>query len=300
MSQYKKLLIKNIGIYNCKISKDFQLKVDRTKEDLGVIITIGGVGKACVQVNVPYQGTNAHLMWIEAAFGCALSDVEQRGDLLIQMTNAAIHIAKTYNPGLQMINLQDSSSFTCKLPNGSNAPINSTLHDLAFYQESYYEKRYKAILTDASQRDEYYKRKGGFLNAAKKPMRFIFGPPDLQEELEPLYLESSTWKEFFDTIRIRYDKEKCTVIAMWLVRAVADAMDFNYSGQLWTIDFNNVDAPDFELVDYTEQNHATYEKYGLKKYLSRGGRTRKALRKKESNWREMYEMDWKSYFEKEY
>jgi hypothetical protein len=299
---YKKLILKDIGIYNIKISKDFQLQSNRTKKEIGIILNIGGVGKNCVQINVPYEGNKAHLMWIEAAYGCSLTDTEQRGDLLINMTNAGIHIAKTYNPQLQTIELQDSASFNCKLPNGDEARINSTQHDLAFYQKSYYEKKYGAVLSDDIQQEEYNKRKSGFLNPLSKPSRFIFGPQQMNDELALLYTESTTWKEFFDKINTTYKKNKCAVISMWLSRAVTEAMGMNYSGQVWKIDINTIEKPDYALTSYTEENYITYEKYGLKKYLEtnilRGGRrTRKQLKKKEANWREMYEMDWKGYFQ---
>jgi folate-dependent tRNA-U54 methylase TrmFO/GidA len=83
------------------------------------------------------------------------------------------------------------------LPDKSKIAMSSTDHDIAFYQQSYYEKRYKAVIINDILRKKYKNDMEGFYDESKKPLDFDFKNNDIEEELLPIYKSSKTWKEFF-------------------------------------------------------------------------------------------------------
>ncbi len=275
----------NKGIYKVKTIKDIQqvYSSEATEKELGAILNIGGKEKYCVQMNIPYYGKIGKLLWIEAGNGCSLDEKEQRAEKLIHMTNLGITIAKEINYELEFLELQDSASFECKLPDGSLKSVNSTFHDLAFYQQSYYEKRYGAKLINEKIQKQYEEDKKGFTDPLQKPKVFDFGTPEIDMVLGPMYKDSKTWKEFFEKIHKKFGKEKCTVISMWISGAIVKIMNNSYSGQIWHIPIEKVEGV----------------KYKVKRIAMGGGSvsTRKN-KKKEANPIEMYTMDWSSYFKK--
>jgi hypothetical protein len=199
------------------------------------------------------------------------------------MVHLGITIAKEVNATLKSLELEDNASFKCILPDGQSIAMSSTDHDLAFYQKSYYEKRYTAILIDEFVKERYYNDLKGFTDVSKKPVIFDFKSNEIEKELLPLYNSSTTWKEFFDKINDKYDNKKCTVISVWLKTALRYIMNNNiYSGLDWKIDITKIPT-------------IRYEERVL---LKTGGR-RTLKHKKyvdEPMLPEILDMDWKTYF----
>lgn len=265
----------------------YKFKITKFRSDY--MINIGSNINYCVQIKFPIKGTVGQLIWIQAGTGgeCSLDQKEQRGELLVQMTSLGITVAKEINEDLEYLTLQDSASFKCKMPDNSTFGMNSTLHDLAFYQMSYYEKRFGAILLTEKEQSEYIKSKEGFFDSEKKPTTFDFGIDQLNDELQPLYTTSDTWASFFDKVRMKYKDKKCTVLVGWIMKAIKMAMGNLYNGEEWKIDVRKI-----PIVVYKHWEYAT-----------KGGSGKRRIRKtrkqeKETHVPDIVEMDWKGYFDK--
>lgn len=252
------------------------------------LINLGGKTKYCVQMKIPKKGDIANLLWLEAGKelgDCSIDEHEQKGERLVYLTKLAFSIAKKLNNHLEHIDLQDNAKFVCELPDGRKVTINSTDHDLAFYQLSYYEKRYGAYLIHEQQKKYYEEAKKGFSDPNKKEGDFDFRQNEIYEALMPLYIKSKTWKDFFDAINIRYKNRKCTAITPWIQKALAKIMGgvSSYSGLEWRIDIKNI-----PLIEYEEKD------------IQKGGGLRKTRKKimvdKEPTVPELLEMDWASFF----
>ena len=285
---YERAIGTQYGVYKLKVTKDVQIfySINARQKEIGAIINLGGKDTNCIQINVPYEGTVGKLLRIQAGIKneCSIDNKEQRGEKLIHMVELGITIAKEINANLETLELEDDASFDCKLPDGRTIAMSSTDHDIAFYQQSYYEKRYGAILINSELRKDYNKDIKKFEDPSRKPERFDFKNNDIEKELLPLYNSSKNWKEFFDKINEKYDKKKCTVVALWLKSALLHIFnDRIYSGMKWKIDIKNIPK-------------ITYEERVL---LKSGGRTRKKEKYiKRTMMPELLEMDWKGYFSK--
>ena len=163
------------------------------------------------------------------------------------MVHLGITIAKELNSTLQILELNDSASFKCVLPDERLIEISSTDHDIAFYQKSYYEKRYKAELLNNTLQKKYKENIKNFDDPSKKPLLFNFENNDIEKELLPLYNSSTTWKEFFDKINHKYARNKCTVVEVWIKSALLHIMnDTIYSGLNWKIDVKHIPTITYE------------------------------------------------------
>ena len=301
MEPYKCAIHTKYGKYKLKATKDVKTmySINAAKKEVGVILNLGGKDTNCIQnkvlysvssftgnciqIKVPYEGTVGKILWIQAGKQneCSIDNQEQRGEKLIHMVHLGITIAKEINPQLEFLELEDSASFDCMLPDGTKIAMNSTEHDMAFYQKSYYEKRYGAILINDRLMEQYTKDMEGFYDTSKKPLHFDFKNNDIEEELLPLYISSENWKEFFDKINKKYGNKKCTVVVLWIKSALRYIFnDRIYSGLDWKIDVNKIPK-------------IVYEERVLE---TTGGTRKKKKYVKRSMLGRIFEMDWKKYF----
>lgn len=286
MEPFKRAIKTKYGIYKLKATKDVKTlySMNATKKEVGIILNLGGKDTNCVQIKVPYEGSVGKILWIQAGKEneCSIDNKEQRGDKLVHMVQVGITIAKEINSNLHYLELEDSASFDCILPDNSKIAMNSTDHDIAFYQKSYYEKRYGAILINDTLREEYTKDMKGFYEAAKKPLEFDFKSREIEEELVPLYNSSDNWKEFFDKINEKYGNKKCTVTVLWIKSALLHIFNNRlYSGLNWKIDLSKIPK-----ISYEERVLTT----------SIGGTRKNVKCVKRSTIGKILEMDWKRYF----
>jgi len=283
---YERALKTEYGVYKFKGNKDVLTfySIGAVQKEIGVVLNIGGRDNYCVQIKVPYEGTVGKILWIQSGKKneCSIDNEEQHGEKLIHMVHLGITIAKEYNSKLEYLELNDSASFDCILPDDKKVAMNATDHDIAFYQQSYYEKRYGAVLIDAKLNEEYENDKKRFIDKAKKPPLFDFMNNDIEKELMPLYSSSETWKEFFDKINEIYKKKKCSVVSVWLKSALLHIFNNrSYSGLNWSIDIRNM----------------PYIRYEERKLVKSGGRSRKQKKYvREPYLPEILAMDWKGYF----
>ena len=281
----KRAIRTKYGIYKLTATKDIQgiYSINATQKEIGVILNLGGKDTNCIQINVPYEGTVGKLLRIQAGKQneCSIDNKEQRGEKLIHMVQLGITIAKEINSTLDILELEDDASFDCELPDESKIAMSSTDHDIAFYQQSYYEKRYGAILINDTLREEYNNDIKGFNDPSKKPIIFDFKNNEIEKELLPLYNSSKTWKEFFDKINKKYDKKKCTVVVLWLKSALRHIFNNKiYSGQDWKIDVKKIPK-------------IIYEERVL---LKSGGTRKKEKYVTNSMLRNIFDMDLKGFF----
>lgn len=286
MKPYERALKTKYGIYRFKGNRDVYF-INGGKKEFGVILNIGGNHTFCIQIKVPYEGTIGKILWVQSGKKneCSIDNEEQYGEKLIHMVGLGITIAKEYNTKLKYLELEDNASFKCVLPDGQKIAMNSTDHDIAFYQKSYYEKRYGAVLINSDFKKDYDEDIEAFSDKTKKPLLFDFKNNDIEKELMPLYTSSETWKDFFNKINDKYDKKKCTVVAVWLKSALLHIFKhhINYSGMEWKIDVKKIPT-------------IVYEERELVKV---GGSTRKNKKYvKEPYLPEILDMDWKRYFKR--
>lgn len=300
---YERAIVTEYGKYKLKVTKDVETfySLKAITKEIGVVINLGGKDTNCIQnkvlhsvfsntencmqIKVPYEGSLGNILWIQSGKEneCSIDDKEQSGEKLIHMVHLGITIAKEINSNLKTLELKDSASFKCKLPNGRLIAMNSTEHDIAFYQQSYYEKRYKAELLNNTLQKNYKENIKNFDDPSKKPLEFNFENNDIEKELLPLYNSSTTWKEFFHKINDKYGKKKCTVVEVWIKSALLHILNDNiYSGQNWKID-----VKDIPIIRYEERV-----------LLKSGGRRTRKMEKyiEEPTIPEILEMDWKTFF----
>lgn len=271
------------GIFRLTLKQDLQLqrniKGEYKEKKIGILINIGGEAKDCLQIRVPDNEEVGFLLWLESGINCSINGKETRGEKLVHMTNLGITIAKLASKKLKYLELLDNAKFPCTLPDGSKHDVNMTDHDLAFYQMSYYEKRYGAFLLNSQEQPFYEGSKRYFSDTLRKPPNFHFFNLEFSRELRPLYDQTKTWKEFFDKINNIYGVHKCEVIHPWIKNALQLIMGKLYSGQKWIIDISKIHD-----IPYL----ASFMTGGLRKF------TRKQKKYTESVI-EIGNMDWKSF-----
>ena len=205
------------GIFNLKINP-------QRNRDTQIIesyfISLGSKTNKCVQLSVPtIESTKktGTLSWVKADEDCSLEKYIEKG-LARHMVLLGLTLARDINPLLERINFDDTSSFTCELPDNKEYKIPMKQFHIAFHGATWYEYYFDAKLDDDY--DRYCTYKKNLYNPDKKPKYFYFRNDMLQEELEPLYNSSNSWSEFFGAIDKKYGKKKCGVVYPWLTSAI--------------------------------------------------------------------------------
>lgn len=220
----------------------FQLKIvlllDRNSNKPNAFnINIGSKTKQCVQINVPARETNktdALLIWVEADEECSLERYIQKG-IAQHMIILGITLVRQINPNIKTISFDDTSSFKCKLPDNTEIKVPMKAFHIAFHGSTWYEYYFDAMLK--KDHHVYLESKKNMYNPYYKPKEFYFINDELQEELEPLYQNTSTWYEFFQLISKKYGNKKCGVIYPWISSAISMMLDGNlYDNPKWYID----------------------------------------------------------------
>jgi hypothetical protein len=204
----------NYGVFYLKLTAHF----DRNTGTLtSYIVNLGTRTNKCVQLSVPApnkSNTTGLLMWVEAGDTCSLETYIKSG-LAYHMTLLGITISRQLNPGLTRLHLLDSSTFDCKMPDGTLQPTSMKQFYFAFHGSTWYEELFGAKMLD--NHDVYMVKKQFILHdPIAKPSKFSFINDDLNQILENLYKSTATWWEFFKAIETRYGVKKCTVLYPWL------------------------------------------------------------------------------------
>jgi hypothetical protein len=263
MNEHTFYVVTRRAKFRAKITKNMSIQIapDGSREPilLGNILTLGGHrAPDCLQINVPIRGNTAHLMWLKSSIGCAIetdnpnAPTEIKGSLTEHMAKLGFTIARHMNPNITTITLEDSASFRCRLPDNKEYAINMTDHDIAFYQKTYYEKRYGATFASDELQTEYTKLIKNFYEPAHKPEYFDFIVPDLNELLHNTYIKTKTWKEFFDSISDKYGSKKCQIIYPWIKSALTYILNKkSFSGQPQSIHIIDIPMVRYKQAEQT-------------------------------------------------
>ena len=244
---HTRFLKTNAGIFKVVVNDDIETDLNTRKNFVtGKLISIGGKN-TCVFIKTSNNSTNANLNNVKtSAGGCEIDNKKIIGENTVIMVKLAFTIVKEVAPHVKTIELDDSSVFSCDLDNGRSFGISIALYELAFHQATWYERHFNAKLITETANKAYLKAKEGF--DKPKPEKFDFLNNSLNQLLMPIYINTTTWKEFFAEI-YKIDK-KCRIMFPWYIRAVASAMGgMACAGQTRIIDIYK--SPN-ELVEYNE------------------------------------------------
>jgi hypothetical protein len=234
----------DIGTFRIKITDDIEIDPEtRSVKQIGYGIGIGGNKDLCVYTTVRNDRNigKLHNLRIRGLV-CETSGKEIKGEKTVHMMNVLFSVLKTLTPHVKFIELDDESEFPCQ-DNDRTYGMSLALYELAFHQSTWYERHFGAELFHETLRNLY--KKDGFYS--KKPETFDFKHPVLNEKLQPVYSETTTWKEFFDKV---YTMEgRCKLLLPWYKNAVRLIMGgVCFEGQIWRIDLSN---PKIKQIPYT-------------------------------------------------
>ena len=210
---------------------------DRNTGNISSInINLGGSHKKCLNLNISATESTGKLSWVERHEECSLEINNPQSQLLILL---AISIAKSINPNIQYIYLDDTSHFQCTLPEGNERKIEMKPFHIAFHQSSWYEYYFNAHLV--ADHNKYVALKANFTNPQNKPVKFNFNNDTLQKELEPLYNSTNIWADFFKAISQKYGRKKCAIIYPWIKDALYILFEntSHFENMKWVIDLEN-------------------------------------------------------------
>jgi hypothetical protein len=230
----------------------FRIKIERNN------IKVGG-RNFCVNLALYEKGTS--LYWLKTdEGGCELNEKDISGINTILMTDLAFSLLRKHNPERNSVTLLDDSGFSWKV-NDRLYKTNFLKGYLLFYGKTWYEDKFNAVMCNSDIFAVYReKADNNFNDPSKKPAEFDFmnDNHEVKEKLEPLYRDSSTWREFLNKIMKKYDKEKYMLIYTWYRSAIYIIFDGMEINQDWKIDISNR-----QIID-------------CKQVPQKGGRTRKA------------------------
>lgn len=213
----KQIIVSEQGIFNLHI---IQNKDRNTGNVVSYSIHLGGKERKCFNMKFPSHtntDTSGYLSWIESHEECSFETFTNKG-ISQHIISLGISIARTINPNLTILKLEDNSNFPCKLPNGIERKVPMKPFHLAFHQATWYEYYFDAKLE--KNYEEYLELKKNFRNPSCKPEQFDFMNDELQHELMPIYSQTNTWEDFFTTIAKTYGRNKCAVLYPWIQKAL--------------------------------------------------------------------------------
>ena len=209
------------------------------------LISIGG-NKWCVQIVYTDDPTNTDLISLHTDTGdCEMTNKQIHGPLTQKMVHLAFTILSQKKPLIKYVNLIDSSSVTCILPDGIERKMSLMKSSLLLYGQTYYERKFEAYPENPLDIENLEKFRRNYEDPTKKPDVFSFNNKDLQKLLEPIYKTSSTWKEFMIELHKIYGKHICEYIYPWFLHALGKITDREITSK-WRINIH--DKP---IIKYT-------------------------------------------------
>ena len=211
------------------------------------MISVGGKNFCAQVVYKGEQGADSELSWLGTEKGgCELDDRRISGTATVSMVHLAVQYLRADYPTLEKIHLIDSSTYKCRLPDGSLRPISLMKSYFLFYGSTFYESRFGAVPRyDANGIQEKFRE--GRSSPSTKPVNFDFNNQDLNRILRPLYDESPTWGEFFRRIAEKYGDKKCAMIYPWYLHALAHICPEEMPVH-WTIDITQFPRIEVTMV----------------------------------------------------
>jgi hypothetical protein len=264
------------GIFHLK----FTITFDRnTEKPLLFTINIGSKTNKCVQLVVPSNEsgkTSAELMWVVSADDCSLEQYIKKG-MAQHMVLLGLTLVRKFNKNITKVHFKDKSGFLCNLPDKTKKLVPMKPFHIAFHGATWYEYYFGAKLE--KRYSEYCELKQNLYKPTSKPDTFNFISEQLQQELYPLYVSTTTWHAFFQEIARKYNNKKCAVIYPWLTYAMVDIFTSNiFEDYMWYIEFEgNNKTPMIEFVAFKDtaghkggqRETVKKKKTIIKKYYSR-------------------------------
>ena len=210
----------------------FKIKVDNDN------IKVGG-RHFCVNLALHEKETT--LYWLKTdEGGCELNEKDIRGKNTVSMTDIAFSLLRQYYPERNTsITLLDDSGFSWKDKSGRIYKTNFLKGYLLLHGKTWYEDKFNAVMCNSDIYKVYRaKADSNFDDPKKKPPVFNFINNDVKDKLEPLYLDSKTWREFIDRLVQKYDEIKYKLIYDWYRSAIYTIFDGIEINQDWKIDIS--------------------------------------------------------------
>lgn len=264
-------VIPTIGKFKITITPEYDF-FDKSKIAF-YIINVGGNYDKCVNLTVhpeysPYRD-KIILSWAEVEDKeCTVDSQLIKGSATITMLNLAFSIAREIAPQAKYISLNDMSYFYCDTPDGKKK-VSLPPFNIAFHDKTWYEDKFNATMTNE---ENYIKYKQYIKNMYKEnfmPTTFDFGNNIIKDMLSPLYYQSKTWKDFFNSISKKYSTTKCTLMYPWINNAMNNIFEGNaiYAGHEWTILLNNIPKIYYyQMKETTGGSDIPEKKYNIQYY----------------------------------
>ena len=228
----------------------------RTNKLSYYVLNVGGDIDKCVNITIHSEDSKRSkellLSWTEViGKECSVDGQLIKGDSTVQMVRLAFTVAKEIAPYAEYITFSDMSYFMCNTPEG-NIKVSLPAFHIAFYDKTWYEDKFKAIMTNANNYKLYRDSIENMYNEdTDMPPDFDFGNARIRELLLPFYTKAKTWKQFFHLIAVNYPDDKCTLMYPWLTGAMRFIFQGSgvYAGQEWKIDIKKIVRVKYYQVD---------------------------------------------------
>ena len=209
---------------------------------------IGGDYKDCINISYKYSSgkpISASIPHLLSEPECTIGSDLKRGSGTEQMIKESIKYAYNDIPSLSIFTFDDNSHIDCieKLrestpPRKLKKPLSLSLFSIAYYGKTWYELRFNAQMTDKNKYNTYRDALQFLTNPQSKVsfMKFLeISRPqaDLIQYLEPIYIASSTYREFFENIP--RDK-RCDILYGWLSTFMMHYLGTSFTDKGWEID----------------------------------------------------------------
>jgi hypothetical protein len=211
---------------------------------------IGATNKCVMFKWIPDAPTKVELQWLNThKQRCETSGLSIKGKNTVHLFYLAVSILKTYVP-VNVIWFQDNSQFPCELPNGEE--VNPSLKHMyfLFHGKTWYEDRFGATPMHDDEKRKYDALKGNLTDPAFKPENFSYFNKDIDSRLGPIYDSTSTWKEFFDKVKLI--NKYCVIVFPWFMYAVREILgNRGVIPDYWKIEIDD----DFPTEPYSKVAH---------------------------------------------
>jgi hypothetical protein len=200
------------------------------------VISVGGKD---VCVMIVYKGPEKSMLhWLGTNSQCELRGFPIKGDATKNMVYLATSVFRSLYQHVRHIQLIDSSSFKCALPDGKLHSIVLREAHFLFHGKTYYEDKFNAVPSTPDGRLTMQEFRDAFHNPDRKPKTFNFMDPTLTDLLTPIYNTENTWCDFFQAIQNKW-QDKCRMIYLWYRLALYEMVEKTIP-EHWSIDITRL------------------------------------------------------------
>lgn len=260
----------------------FQIKITNA----GEVINIGST-TYCVQITHDNKTNSANLAWLGTENGgCEHSGKSIHGSDTVTMVDLGFTILKQLYPGINpLVDLKDSSKFTCKLPNGAKESISNMMYNLLITGQTYYQRKFGANVKYPGTKLAYDK----FVEIRNDPSYFDkeydFNNNDLNTMLRPMMYESKSWADFFTKLYAKYGRDSCMYAYPWINRLYGYLTQNGAIHVDWTIDINNRPIINYTITKtLNNAKNKTRKTYEYNPFIWGGGVRSMSYKKKRNSF----------------